>query len=93
MKYFILAWSKDWAHFRSQHPEMRGDKDYNDDEYSDAYVLTDENGKLRLFNSMCGAEMVAQEECKYFKVVDFHSYEIGIGNKKDTDGNIHDIGN
>ena len=81
MKYIVLAWSKDWAYIRSQYPEMRRDKNYNDDEYNDAYILTDENGKLKLFNSICVAEMVAQEECKYLNVVDFHDYE--IGNKKD----------
>lgn len=72
MKYFILAWLKDWAHLKTC-----GDPDYDDSAYGDAYIVSDDNGNPRLFDTICGAEMVAQEECKYFKIVDFHGYAIG----------------
>jgi len=69
MKYVILAWSKDWALIKDVEP-----LEYIKSAYSDAYFITYDNGKLRLFDTDQGALVYARRECEYFKIIDFHTY-------------------
>lgn len=69
MKYVILAWSKDWALIKDVEP-----LEYIRDAYNDAYFITDGNGKLVLFDTDQDALVFARRECKYFKIIDFHTY-------------------
>jgi len=69
MKYVILAWSKDWALIKDIDPS-----EYIKSAYSDAYFITGDNGKLRLFDADQDALVFARRECEYFKIIDFHAY-------------------
>lgn len=53
---------------------------WSKDDYSDAMVLLDNNGKMRIFDEICRARVAALDNCSCFKIVDFHSYQVG---KKD----------
>lgn len=73
MKCVILAWSKDWALIKDVEP-----LEYAKNAYSDAYFVTDDNGKLRLFSTYQEALVYARRECEYFKIIDFHTYMAGV---------------
>lgn len=69
MKYVILAWSKDWALIKDVQQ-----LEYDKSAYKDAYFVTGDNGKLKLFDTDQDALTFARKECEYFKIIDFHTY-------------------
>lgn len=53
---------------------------WSKDDYSDANVLLDKNDKIKMFDDICEAEVEARNNCSRFKIIDFHSYQIGKKN-------------